>query len=107
MYAIRSYYGWAVAFLAYIAAHSNETHPWIAPAAIATAIGLVGTWASVSGNELSIRLGRQHLVRLSMAGSICCAAVIGFLAPANYVFACGLVLLYGFVVWLDSSYNFV
>lgn len=95
--------GWAVAFLAYIAAHSNETHPWIAPTAIATAIGLVGTWASVSGNELSIRLGRQRLVRLSMAGSICCAAVIGFLAPANYVFACGLVLLYGFVVWLDSS----
>ncbi len=95
--------GWAVAFLAYVAAHSNETRPWIAPTVIATAIGLVGTWASVAGNELSIRLGRQRLVRLSMAGSICCAAVIGFFAPAGYAFACGLVLLYGFIVWLDSS----
>jgi MFS family permease len=95
--------GWAVAFLAYVAAHSNETRPWLAPTAIATAIGLVGTWASVAGNELSIRLGRQRLVRISMAGSICCAAVIGFLAPAGYAFACGLALVYGFVVWLDSS----
>jgi predicted MFS family arabinose efflux permease len=95
--------GWAVAFLAYVAAHNNETQPWIAPTAIATAMGLVGTWASVAGNELSIRLGRQRLVRLSMAGSICCAAVIGFFAPAGYALACALVLLYGFVIWLDSS----
>jgi predicted MFS family arabinose efflux permease len=95
--------GWAVAFLAYVAAYAQESQPWIAPTAIATAIGLVGTWASVTGNELSIRVGRQRLVRLSMAGSICCAAVIGFFAAAGYTLACGLVLLYGFFVWLDSS----
>ena len=95
--------GWAVAFLAYVAAYARESQPWIAPTVIATAIGLVGTWASVAGNELSIRVGRQRLVRLSMAGSICCAAVIGFFAAAGYAFACGLVLLYGFFVWLDSS----
>src|SRR5205823_3174905 len=58
--------GWAVAFLAYVAVNSGEHSPWIAPTVVATAMGLIGTWASVAGNEISIRLGRQRLVRLAM-----------------------------------------
>src|SRR6185503_15261697 len=95
--------GWAVAFLAWVATTSGESRAWLAPTVVATVMGLVGTWASVGGNELSIRLGRQRLVRLAMASSIVCAAVIGFLGGRSYTLASGLVLLYGLLIWLDSS----
>src|SRR5262249_45466035 len=45
--------GWAVAFLAYVATATGERNPWIAPTVVATAMGLIGTWASVTGNEMS------------------------------------------------------
>lgn len=95
--------GWAVAFLAYVAASTGSDQPWLAPTAVATAMGLIGTWASVAGNELSIRLGRQRLVRLAMTGSMLCAAVIGFVGPYAYALAATLVLVYALFIWLDSS----
>jgi MFS family permease len=95
--------GWAVAFLAYVAAARGESAPWIAPTLVATAMGLLGTWASVAGNELSIRLGRQRLVRLAMTACLVCGALIGFAGPASYPLAASLVLVYGLLIWLDSS----
>jgi predicted MFS family arabinose efflux permease len=95
--------GWAVAFLAYVASATGEKSPWIAPTVVATAMGLVGTWGSVAGNELSIRLGRQRLVRLAMSSCVVLGAVIGFLGARSYPLAATLVLLYGLVIWLDSS----
>ncbi len=95
--------GWGVAFLAYVAASTGEPQPWLAPTVVATAMGLVGTWASVAGNEVSIRLGRQRLVRLAMTSTIVCGAVIGFLGPRSYLLAAALVLVYGLLIWLDSS----
>jgi MFS family permease len=95
--------GWAVAFLAYVAAGTGERNAWIAPTVVATAMGFIGTWASVTGNELSIRVGRQRLVRLAMTASVACGAVIGFLGARWYPLAAALVLLYGLFIWLDSS----
>ena len=95
--------GWAVAFLAWVASTTVEPRAWLGPTVVATIMGLCGTWASVAGNEVSIRLGRQRLVRLAMASSIACAAVIGFLGVRSYALASGLVLLYGVLIWLDSS----
>ena len=66
-------------------------------------MGLIGTWASVTGNEMSIRLGRQRLVRLAMTSCVAFGAVIGFLGARSYPLAAGLVLLYGLFIWLDSS----
>ncbi|MGH2456265.1 MAG: MFS transporter [Candidatus Limnocylindria bacterium] len=94
--------GWAVAFLTYVAATTGET-PWLAPTTVAMLMGLVGTWVSVAGNEASIRLGRQRLVHLAMTGSALCGAVIGFLGPRSYLLAALLVLVYGLLIWLDSS----
>jgi hypothetical protein len=85
--------GWAVAFLAYVATATGERSPWFAPTVVATAMGLVGTWASVAGNEMSIRLGRQRLVRLAMTSCVACGAVIGFLGARSYPLAAALVLL--------------
>jgi predicted MFS family arabinose efflux permease len=95
--------GWAVAFLAHVAAATGATAPWLAPPAVATAMGLAGTWASVAGNEASIRLGRRRLVRLAMTAAAACAATIGFLGARAYALAAALVLLYGVLIWLDSS----
>ncbi len=80
-----------------------EWQQWIAPTVVATAMGLIGTWASVAGNEASIRLGRQRLVRLAMSSCVACGAVIGFLGARSYPLAAALVLLYGLFIWLDSS----
>ncbi|MGD9827415.1 MAG: MFS transporter [Hyphomicrobiaceae bacterium] len=95
--------GWGVAFLAYVAAKTNTTSTWLTPAVVITALGLLGTLASVLGNEASIRLGRQRLIRLAMIGSIAIAAVIGFVGPLSYTLAASLLLVYGVFIWLDSS----
>jgi MFS family permease len=95
--------GWAVAFLAWVAMTTAEPHAWLAPTVVATAMGLIGTWASVAGNELSIRLGRQRLIGLAMGASVVCAALIGFIGGLSYWLASVLVLLYGVLIWLDSS----
>ena len=95
--------GWAVAFLAYVASATGERSLWIAPTVVATAMGLIGTWASVAGNEASIRLGRQRLVRVAMTICTACGAVIGFLGARSYPLAAVLVLAYGLFIWLDSS----
>ncbi len=95
--------GWAVAFLAWVAARGATPDPWLAPAVVAAAMGLIGTWASVAGNEASIRLGRPRLVRLAMTLCVACAAAIGFLGARSYPLAAALVLGYGLLIWLDSS----
>jgi MFS family permease len=95
--------GWAVAFLAWVAATADGAASWIAPTAVATAMGLVGTWSSVAGNEAAIRIGRPRLVRLAMTACLVCAAGIGFLGARSYVLAATLVLVYGLLIWLDSS----
>ncbi len=95
--------GWGVAFLTFVALRTGETNPWIAPTAVATAMGLVGTSASLFGSEMSIRFGRVRLIRIAISGSVLVGAVIGFLGPSSYALAAMLVLAYGFVIWLDSS----
>lgn len=95
--------GWAVAFLAYVALRDGVETVYFGPTVMVAAMALFGTWASVGGNELSIRLGRRRLIRLAMAGSMLCAVAMGFLGSFNYPLAAGLVVLYGCVIWLDSS----
>jgi MFS family permease len=95
--------GWAVAFLAWVAATTDDATSWIAPTTVATAMGLVGTWSSVAGNEAAIRIGRPRLVRLAMTACLVFAAGIGFLGARSYVLAATLVLVYGLLIWLDSS----
>jgi predicted MFS family arabinose efflux permease len=95
--------GWAVAFLANVAATTGGAGAWLAPTVIATAMALAGTWASVAGNEVSMRLGRRRLVRIAMTSCIVCAAGIGFIGSRAYPVAVALVLLYGVLIWLDSS----
>ena len=94
--------GWGVAFLGYVAL-STGADARFSPKLVLTALGLIGTVASVLGNEAAIRLGRVRLVAVAMGGSILVGATIGFVGTTAYYLAVALLLLYGFVVWLDSS----
>ena len=96
--------GWGVAFLGFVAIESaNETSRLFAPTTVLTALGLIGTAASVLGNEIAIRIGRRHLIGIAMLGSALFAAGLGFVGSRSYSLAVALLLIYGFIVWLDSS----
>jgi MFS family permease len=95
--------GWCVVFLGFVAAGAGGGAPFLAPTVVATALALVGVAASVLGNETAIRFGRRRLIVAALLGSIAVGAAIGFLAPLAYELAVALMLLYGLVVWLDSS----
>ncbi|MFM9939564.1 MAG: MFS transporter [Hyphomicrobiaceae bacterium] len=95
--------GWAVAFLGYVAARTGYLGSAVSPAVVATTLGLVGTLASVAGNEAAIRYGRRRLISLAMLASIGLAAVLGYAGSYSYPLAVGLLLVYSIIVWLDSS----
>lgn len=93
--------GWAVAFLAFVAIGNEGTT--LSPALVVTGLGLVGAVASVIGNEAAIRFGRRRLICFAMVSSIAIGASLGFAGSASYPVAISLLVIYGFVVWLDSS----
>jgi MFS family permease len=95
--------GWVVAFLTFCAAQSSGTWVALAPATVASVMGLLGVWASVWGNELSIRFGRRRFILGTMLASAAMAAVIGFSAALSYAAAAALVLVYAMLIWWDSS----
>jgi MFS family permease len=95
--------GWGVAFLAWVAASTGLAAGVLSPAVVITILGLFGTAMSVLGNEASIRFGRRRLVQAAMVLSIAIGAVIGFAGATGYWIAVGLTVLYGMIIWLDSS----
>jgi predicted MFS family arabinose efflux permease len=95
--------GWAVAFLVYVAASTGMTGTPLAPTLVATGFALLGTAASVAGNEFAIRLGRRRLIHAAMAGSILTAVALAAIGGTSYAVAVVLLTIYGAVVWLDSS----
>jgi predicted MFS family arabinose efflux permease len=95
--------GWGVAFLGFVAATTGSGRALLSPAATLTALGLLGTLASVLGNEAAIRVGRRRLIAAAMLGSALCAALLGFAGTQSYAVAVALLLLYGALIWLDSS----
>jgi len=99
--------GWVVTFLAFVAWQHGTSGAglagWLTPTLVATAMGLVGVWASVSGNEMSIRFGRRRLIMVVMLAGIAMASGIGLSAAYSYPLAVGLVLAYAALIWADSS----
>jgi predicted MFS family arabinose efflux permease len=96
--------GWGVAFLGYVAATTGAAAAsLLSPAIVATGLGLIGTLASVAGNEAAIRYGRKRLIVTAMMASILIGATIGFVGSLSYALAAALLTLYGVVIWLDSS----
>lgn len=95
--------GWAVAFLAFVAVTTDARDVPVPPTAIATIVILIGVATSLAGNEISIRFGRQRLVKIAMGVTILLAATMGFYGLSSYLVAALFVLTYTAFVWLDSS----
>jgi MFS family permease len=94
---------WVVTFLTFCAARSTATWTPLAPATVASVMGLLGVWASVWGNELAIRFGRRRFILGTMLASAAMAGLIGFGAALPYAGAAALVLVYAMLIWADSS----
>jgi predicted MFS family arabinose efflux permease len=95
--------GWGVAFLGYVAISTGATGTPLSPTYVLTALGLIGTAASVLGNEAAIRFGRRRLIGFAMLASAVVGGAIGIVGTLSYAVAASLLLVYGFIVWLDSS----
>jgi predicted MFS family arabinose efflux permease len=96
--------GWGVAFLGYVAMTTGAgAASVLSPAIVATGLGLIGTFASVAGNEAAIRFGRKRLIMTAMLASILIGGSIGFVGSTSYAVATVLIIIYGIVIWLDSS----
>lgn len=95
--------GWAVAFLVYVAANTGIGDAPIAPTLVATSLALLGTAASIAGNEAAIRFGRRKLIHAAMIASIGIATLLATVGAASYTGAAMLLIAYGAAVWLDSS----
>jgi len=94
--------GWGVAFLVYVAARTGEASA-VSPTLVATGFALIGTVASVAGNEAAIRLGRRNLVHTALVIAALIAAALGTVGVTSYSVAMMLLIAYGAAVWLDSS----
>jgi predicted MFS family arabinose efflux permease len=95
--------GWGVAFLGFVALSTGASDPALSPATTLTILGLLGTLASVLGNEAAIFFGRQRLISIAMIASALCALLLGFIGTRSYLVAVAVMLLYGPAIWLDSS----
>jgi MFS family permease len=95
--------GWGVAFLGFVALGAGGAGAGVTPTVVMTTLGLIGTAASVVGNEAAIRMGRRKLIGLAMLASIAFAASIGFIGTVSYAIAVTMLVLYGLVIWLDSA----
>ncbi|MBX9826495.1 MAG: MFS transporter [Xanthobacteraceae bacterium] len=95
--------GWGVAFLGFVAASAGLAGSIVSPATVLTVLGILATVATVMGNELSIRFGRRRLIAGALLASIACAFLLGFAAQQSYWVAIVLILIYGFMISLDSS----
>jgi len=93
--------GWGVAFLGFVAGGAGTA--LLSPTAALTMLGILATIATVMGNEMSIRFGRRRLIIGAMVASIACACLLGLAAPQSYILATVLILIYGFMISLDSS----
>jgi len=95
--------GWGVAFLAYVAASTGASANVLSPATTLTLLGLMGTFASLAGNEAAIYFGRRTLISAAMIGSVALAALLALFGAQSYLLAVVLMVIYGVAIWLDSS----
>jgi hypothetical protein len=79
------------------------SHAVFPPDAALTVLGVAGTLTSVAGNEAAILLGRRPLIATAPTGSILLACIIALIGPWSYGLAVLLLILYGPIIWLDSS----
>ncbi len=100
LFALRA---WIVAFLTFAAAKHGVSWQLLGAAEIAAVMTLIGTPASIVGNEWSIRYGRRRVATLIMLGSAAVCLMAGFSSALFYVLPVFIALLHGWTVAGESS----
>jgi hypothetical protein len=75
----------------------------LSPKIVATGLGLIGTAASVAGNEGAICFGRQRLIATATLASILIVGTLGFLGSTSYALTAVFMTFYGIV--FSSSFT--
>src|SRR5690606_17201007 len=97
---------WLVAFLVFAQArfHDGGAASWWTPALIAGAANaLISPLASIAGNELSMRHGRERLIWNVMLASALFTCVLGFLAGVPWLLLAMLAMLHVGATMTDSG----
>ena len=100
MFTLRS---WGVTFLVFTVAQGEGQPNYLIPTVLAMFMELMGTVASVIGNEIAIRVGRRRWILMVMLASMATGAVVGFSAGAGYGMAATVCLLYNMMIYADSA----
>jgi MFS family permease len=94
---------WMVAFLGYSAGfHAGSSFPWHA-AAIAAVVNLIAVPASIVGNEIALRVGRQRWIVFAMTASGTSGIVVAFGAPWHWAVVLALLTGYSMLVMAESG----
>lgn len=100
LFALRS---WTTAFLAYVLSRSPGGDAALGITAAAAVSTLIGLPASLLGNELALRFGRQRVVVGIMLTSALCAPLVGLAAALPYTAVVAAIMLYSVLVTADSG----
>jgi MFS family permease len=94
---------WVVAFLAYSAGlQAGTSFPWPAPA-IAAVANMMAVPASIVGNEIALRIGRQRWIVVAMAASGSCGVLLALSAPWHWAIVLVLLVVYSMLVMAESA----
>lgn len=99
LFALRA---WLVAFVVF-SGQLQGSSPWLSGTWVAMLATLIGMPASVLGNELALRFGRQRWLTAVMLGSTVLACLIGLSAALPFWLMLLLILLYSITVTADSA----
>ena len=93
---------WQVAFFAF-AFGMSATQAWVSPTEAAAILNLLGLPASILGNEMAARLGRQRWIGAIMLASGVLAWVAGASSVLPWMLTLAVAALYNVVVMADSA----
>jgi MFS family permease len=94
---------WVVAFLLYGERLHGVAPELFSPALVAAFLTLVGVPASILGNEMAMRIGRQRAISLVMILSALVCFTTGLTIQFSYYLAVGFCIFHGITVIADSA----
>ena len=94
---------WMVAFLAFSTGlHAGASFPRPAPA-IAAVVNLLAVPASIVGNEVALRIGRQRWIVMAMAASGASGLLLALSASWHWSIVLAILALYSMLVMAESA----
>jgi len=94
---------WIVAFLVFSASVQADPNVWLPPTVVATVFMLVGTPASIFGNELAMRFGRRRVIATIMIVCAVFGTGLGFSGALDYSLVVEMALVYAALLMGDSA----